>query len=71
MLLDCVQLGFEKDLIYSPFDINPRTYKGGGVKGGCHPPKVFLIFFLDDKTSAHEVFVAVRLFLARILRQVK
>ena len=36
--------------------MNPRKYKGSG--GGCHPPlpKVFLIFSLDDKTSAPEVF---------------
>ena len=45
MFLDCFQLGFEKNLIYSPFDISARTYKGGGVRGGCHPPKVFLFFF--------------------------
>ena len=34
--------------------INPRTYKAGG--GGIHPPKVFLSFFLEDKTSAPGVF---------------
>ena len=39
----------------------PRTYKGKGwlppTHSSCPPsPKVFLIFFLDDKTSAPEVF---------------
>ena len=35
---------------------NPRKYKGGGG-GGWHPPnKVFQIFFLEDKTSAPDVF---------------
>ena len=35
------------------------TYKwGGGGGGGCPPsPEVFLSFFLDDKTSAPEVFI--------------
>ena len=37
--------------------INPRTYKGGGVGGLVATlPKVFLVFFLDDKSSALEVF---------------
>ena len=40
--------------------INPRTYKGGGGGGGgglvATLPKVFLFFFLDDKSSALEVF---------------
>ena len=38
---------------------NPRTYKGGGGRGrgeGGNPHKVFLIFFLDDKSSAPKVF---------------
>ena len=34
--------------------LNPRTYKGGGVD--ATPPKVFLSFFLEDKTSAPDVF---------------
>ena len=39
---------------WSQFPFNPQTYKGGG--GGSYPPKVFLIFFQDDKTSAPEIF---------------
>ena len=35
--------------------INPRTYKGEGG-GGATLPKVFLLFFLNNKSSAHEVF---------------
>ena len=31
--------------------VNPRTYKGA-----THPYEVFLIFFLDDKTSATDAF---------------
>ena len=27
----------------------------GGEEGGCHPHKVFLSFFLEDKTSAPRV----------------
>ena len=33
---------------------NPRTYKGEA--GGGTPHKVFVIFFLDDKSSAPKVF---------------
>ena len=37
--------------------VNPRTYKGGGVDITPHPPlKVLLSFFLEDKTSAPDVF---------------
>ena len=37
--------------------LKPRTYKEGGGGGGCHTPhKVFMRFFLDDKTSASDVF---------------
>ena len=37
---------------------NPRTYKGGAGGDGWLPPlpKVFLIFFLDDKISGPDVF---------------
>ena len=42
---------YDSDLLL----INPRTYKWG--RGLPTPPrKVVLIFFLDDKTSALEVF---------------
>ena len=35
--------------------VNPRTYKGGG--GWMSTPlKLFLSFFLEDKTSAPDVF---------------
>ena len=34
-----------------------RSTGGGGGRGGCHPPlRLFWFFFLDDKTSASEVF---------------
>ena len=37
--------------------INPRTYRGGGVEGWLPPSlKFFCFFFLDDKSSALEVF---------------
>ena len=36
--------------------LNPRTYKGEG--GGRQPPGVFLSFFLEDKTSAPDVFTS-------------
>ena len=37
--------------------LNPRTYRGGGGGGlDAPPPKVFLSFFLEDKTSAPDVF---------------
>ena len=36
--------------------INPRTHKGGGGGGMPTPRKVFLSFFLEDKTSAPDVF---------------
>ena len=29
---------------------------GGGGGAGCHPTKFFLSFFLEDKTSAPDVF---------------
>ena len=53
--------GFQKSLLKSRSKIRTdgRTYKegGGGGGGGCHPPrKVFLSFFLEDKTSAPDVF---------------
>ena len=36
--------------------VNPRTYNGGrGVGVFATPLTVFLIFFLDDKTSAPEI----------------
>ena len=36
---------------------NPRTYKEGGEWSWIPPPnKVFQSFFLEDKTSAPEVF---------------
>ena len=42
------------------YRLNPRTYKGvggGGGKGWLLPThKVFLSFFLEDKTSAPDVF---------------
>ena len=49
---------------YSKNSFNPRTYKeeggggggGGGGSAGCHSTKVFLSFFLEDKTSAPDVF---------------
>ena len=41
---------YDSDLLL----INPRTYKWG--RGLPPPRKVFLIFFLDNKTSALEVF---------------
>ena len=37
----------------SDYGIDPRTYKGGK---GLPPQWGFLIFFLDDKTSARDVF---------------
>ena len=40
--------------IFVELMINPRTYKGVGVD--ATPPKVFLNFFLEDKTSAPDVF---------------
>ena len=41
--------------LYTGF--NPRTFKGWGGEGWLPPSsKVILIFFLDDKTSASEVF---------------
>ena len=39
---------------YSNNSFNPRTY-GGGEGAGFHPTKVFLSFFLEDKTSAPDV----------------
>ena len=44
--------------VYQLFYFNLRTYKGGqgGGGGGWHPPKVFLSFLIDDKTSAPDVF---------------
>ena len=39
------------------YKLNPRTYREGGGGGGCHPPcKVFLSFFVEDKTSVPDVF---------------
>ena len=35
--------------------LNPRTYRGGGGLDAT-PHKVFLSFFLEDKTSAPDVF---------------
>ena len=35
------------------YDLNPQTYKGGL---DATQPKVFLSFFLEDKTSAPDVF---------------
>ena len=40
--------------IFVELMINPRTQKGVGVDATL--PKVFLIFFLEDKTSAPDVF---------------
>ena len=48
---------FSQSTIYNnySFQSNPRTYRrGGGVV--ATPPKVFLFFFLHNKTSASEVF---------------
>ena len=36
--------------------LNPRTYRGGGGGLDATPHKVFLSFFLEDKTSAPDVF---------------
>ena len=46
-------------MIFSPLSVilNPRTYKevvGGGGEGML-PPKLFLGFFLEDKTSAPDI----------------
>ena len=46
----------KRQTLHSP--LNPRTTSGGkgAVVATPPPPKVFLIFSLDDKTSAPEVF---------------
>ena len=43
--------------------VNPRTYReaggggGGGEEGGCPPGTEFFVrFFLDNQTSAYDVF---------------
>ena len=36
--------------------INPRTYKGGDATPPPPPHKVFLSFFLEDKTLLPDVF---------------
>ena len=36
--------------------LNPRTYRGGEGGVDATPHKVFLSFFLEDKTSAPDVF---------------
>ena len=38
--------------------VNPRTYKGEGGGVVATPPEVFLSFFLEDKTSAPDVFTS-------------
>ena len=45
-------------MVFRILSLNPRTYKGVGWGGGLVATlhKVFLIFSLDDKTSALEVF---------------
>ena len=52
--------------------LNPGTYKGGGGGGGGGyvNHKVFLSFFVEDKTSAPDVFRGVRSSHAQILRRV-
>ena len=49
----------EQDLVFRTLNLDPRTYKevGRGGRGVVRVRvKVFLIFFLGDKTSALEVF---------------
>ena len=43
-------------LLHSIDVINPRTYRGGEGGVDATPHKVFLSFFLEDKTSAPDVF---------------
>ena len=46
-------------MVFRILNLDPRTYKGVGRGGGGVVRvrvKVFLIFFLGDKTSALEVF---------------
>ena len=51
--------------------INPSdNNEAGGGRGGYHPPKVFLSFFLEDKTSAPEVFSSCSFIPRAHLRQV-
>ena len=48
-------------------EVNPLAYNGGG--GGwvvAHTPKVFLIFSLDDKLSAPEVFYNCSFMITRV-----
>ena len=50
----CAYLSYHK---LFKFIFNPRAYKGGGGGGVDAPPKGFLlVFFLEDKTSASDVF---------------
>ena len=47
--------------------VNPRTYSGGwGVGVFATPLTVFLIFFLDDKTSAPEISFIARAHLRQV-----
>ena len=47
--------------------VNPRTSKvgGGGGGGNATPLKVFLKFFLDDKTTVPHVFLSSCSFIPR------
>ena len=53
------------------FSFDSMALTLGRTRGEMPPPKVFLAFSLKNKTSAPDVSIAVRSFLAHILRQVQ
>ena len=59
--------GVKKKILIPVYEGRTRGDKGGG----CHPPKVFPSFLLDDKYQHLMFSVAVRSSLARILSQVQ
>ena len=60
-------LALKKKILIPVYEGRTRGDKGGG----CHPPKVFPSFLLDDKYQHLMFSVAVRSSLARILSQVQ